>query len=379
MASCPTLPAAPAAPPAAPARAGTAPTPQFTAAVDAFRGFVCLSLAGMHFYGAVQAPFLAAVGPGLDWAVANLRLGSESFFVLAGYFLARGFRARDWRSLSLRKFYLRRVLRLAVPYWAAVALGMAGLYLRAATTGMPQPSQGWRDALATALFVHDLAGATPPALVMWFMAPLFQAYLLWGLAFWALQRWRPAPRPEARREQAMVALVVLLSAASLLVVASRAELRYRWFLAGQGAYIGLGCLVHWAGRPGAARGLLAALTAALLVVAVAVGDSRPVAACAAALVLWRLSRHPQPRWAGWRALVPLAVVGQYSFSVYLTHMYVGPRVLHAGLRLGWAGSVSQAALLLLAALAASLAAAWLFHRAVEAPLARLARGVSYRD
>jgi peptidoglycan/LPS O-acetylase OafA/YrhL len=74
----------------------------------------------------------------------------------------------------------------------------------------------------------------------------------------------------------------------------------------------------------------------------------------------------------------LAVIGTWSYSIYLTHMYVAPRILALPGEWGRTITPLEAALVLLASIAAAVAFGFLFHRVVERPLARYSRGIVYR-
>jgi peptidoglycan/LPS O-acetylase OafA/YrhL len=350
-------------------------------AVNVFRAVVCLEIVGMHaFHGNLGAQ----VGPAVGWAVAHLRFGYESFFVLAGYFLAHAFRPGEWSYLSVAAFVRRRLIRLALPYWVAIVFGVAGFELSAWVRGRHYNSGGLPALWPTLLFAQDLvpvaAADRPwvsPSVVYWFMAPLFQYYLLWAAAFWAVRRWhlgRDTPEYHDRTLRAMTGLTVAAMAGSLACVAAGGG--FRWALATDAVYLAVGCLAYWAAHGRPARFWLAAGVAGLVGVGAWHGQSRPLAAAVTACLLPALTRQAGGP-SGWPARC-LAFVGERSYSIYLTHTYIAYRMLNWSW--GFSGRDSLAAALTVwsAAVGASVAFGALVYALVERPTARIARGVQFR-
>jgi peptidoglycan/LPS O-acetylase OafA/YrhL len=73
---------------------------------------------------------------------------------------------------------------------------------------------------------------------------------------------------------------------------------------------------------------------------------------------------------------PLTALGAISYSLYLLHVPIGGRIVNLGQRFGH-GTLFDLTLSL-AALAASLAAAFVFYRLIEAPATALARRLSLK-
>lgn len=347
--------------------------------VAVFRAVVCLGIAAAHFYfGALRPELTSLFGPRGDWGIVHIRFGFESFFVLAGYFLAHSFRLGEWHFLSLTAFFRRRLMRLAVPYWVAIGVGVAGFELSAALRGRDYLRPSFSEVWPYLVFLQDLFPARLPSGVYWFMAPLFQFHLLWGLGFWLvrrvfLKRGRADYHNGAVR--VMVWLTGLAMLASLAVRAAGVEVR--WSLAPNAIYLALGCLTSWAGQRLPVRGWLVIGWAGACAVGLAAGESRPVAAAvSSALLLWlTVARPTLPDWWIFRGL---SYVGERSYSIYLTHTYIGYRVLN--LPTFWGGTVTPVAALgmWLVAVVASVVFGCVFYWLVERPLARLSRTVRYR-
>src|SRR5262245_1225513 len=232
------------------AGAPSAPRPaaRHLTALDVFRAVVCLQIVGMHAYFAAAARIPdRELSAGLGWAVVNLRFGFESFFVLAGYFLAHNFRPGEPEVLSLAGFFRRRLLRLAVPFWVAVGLGVGWFLISAAIKGV-DPHPGTRNLAPLLLFVHDLVPSGMPTVAYWFVAPLMQFYLLWGVGFWLARRWHLIRQTPDHHDSALRVMVVLTG---LTLVASfgcvAAGWNPKWRLADNALYLALGCFAFWRG------------------------------------------------------------------------------------------------------------------------------------
>lgn len=349
---------------------GTAPS------LDVFRAVVCLSIVGAHtFFGAL--PLAEHLGHGAAWCVAHLRFGFESFFVVAGYFLAHGFRPGAWSYLSVRAFFTRRLVRLALPYWAAIAFGLVGFQVSAWVRDRPYAPPSPAELLPLLAFVQDLAPVTAPSAVYWFMAPLMQFYVAWAAVFWCARRWHLNRSPAAFHDRAVVVAYhfTALALVSSLVFALTGP-RVTWALPTNAMYLAIGCLAYWrtVGLGGAAALNLG--VCALVALGLATGASRPVAAGGAALLLVRAAARPtlSPN----AATRVLAFIGHRSYSIYLTHTYVIYRVLNVPavlrLELPPLGEVAVC----LGAVGAAVVVGLVFYQLVERPLARAARRLEYR-
>lgn len=346
--------------------------------ISVLRAIVCLSIVGFHSYpiGLWEWPFENSLLPSPRWMVENLRPGFSSFFVLAGYFLAHSFRPAD-SYLSIPGYIKRRVLRLVIPYWVALAFALAANLLADWYRG--------RDLLAVYLeswpslfFVQNIldrrAGVPAP---LWFMAPLMQFVFLWTAAFWTirfihLRRGSENPHAQAMSFMRLATAVVFLGS---IVVAIR-DPELRWKLPVNAHYLSVGCAIYWASMGEISRRWMVAGLAVEVVLGLVNHDTRPVTA---AIVGWLLSVC-----ASWR--VPenmvfriLAQLGAMSFSIYLTHGIVGPRVYNIV-----AGPPTVAAppfasfVGMMAAIAASLLVGAFFYWIIERPVAHWSTRVGYR-
>jgi peptidoglycan/LPS O-acetylase OafA/YrhL len=338
--------------------------------IDPLRGLVCLSILVMHFYFGPQHDALAAgLGSALDWVVTHLRFGYETFFLLAGFFLAHSFRPGPWDSLSVKLFFRRRLVRLAVPYWIAILLGVVGWHLRALVAGIPAPD-GWTGFWPMLIFAHDLIESKSPNIALWFMGPLFQFYLFWGLMFWVVRRGFLAAGAAHYHDRTLVVMAVLTGVVlfvSIAVVWTGVGVPGK--LAPNALYLALGCFVYWTSIRFLSAWWLGLMRAVSTAGGVVNGSSRWIASVVAALLLLWLAMHPQ--LPNSRLIRGLGVIGRISFSIYLTQMLVGPRILHLPGHWSLDLSFASAAAVLLAAVVCCIAFGALFYLVVEIPVARL--------
>ncbi len=211
--------------------------------VDALRGIVCLSLASVHFFQmALRERAIRFVGEWIDYAVWNLRFGVESFLVLAGLLLAHNLRPRAGESISVRAYLIRRFFRLVIPYWVAVMLATANLWLPyfsgrtfdlngahskadyflwswPADTGHsetrndnPLPPPTAKMMLVWMSFTEDFFQIGSAAPGYWSMVTLEQFYLLW-LTIFALSAWffRGTGNGDAERVMRVMSLRTVLA------------------------------------------------------------------------------------------------------------------------------------------------------------------------
>lgn len=339
----------------------------------------CIVLHHLAFYGPMS-DVAAPLAPGLlAWLAQDARLAVQVFIVIGGFLAAQALTQRTQaRALALpdaARLAARRFMRLARPYWAALVLAVAAAAVARVLMDHPATPDAphWPQLLAHLFMLQDVLGHEGLSAGVWYVAIDLQLYLLLvGLA--ALAGWL-GRGGAAARQRGFDALCVVLTVASLFAFNLDPTLDC-WAVYFFGAY-GLGVLAARVARQPAvlrAAGTLAllALVAAALAfhwrsrVAVA-GVMACVLACGTLRAAsWAAS------WAGlrvrlaWRAfdhgvVAPLA---RLSYAQFLVH-YPVCLLVNAVVTAHWPDHAGLNALGVFYAWVLSIAAAGLFHHAVE--------------
>jgi peptidoglycan/LPS O-acetylase OafA/YrhL len=315
--------------------------------------------------------------------------GVTVFFFLSGYLITTLLRMERERNgrISLRNFYLRRVLRIFPPFYLVLVLAT----LLTVVGALPGP-RITPDALLSQVFYltnyrviqHGWwDGIAPGTWIFWSLSVEEYFYLGFPLLYLALLRWLPG-----RRRQALV-LVGLCAA----VLAWRAVLVFALGASKDRTYIAtdtridsilFGCILGLFGNPILDPTKVRERTWKLALVPLAL----------AGLLVSFLVRSPQfqetvryslqgvclfplfvtaVRWPGWLPMRVLNVgwvkfLGVLSYSIYLVH----PAVLWGVTSWIKLPGVAQAAI----GLALTLAIALAIYEVVEKPAARLRRRLS---
>lgn len=332
------------------------------------RALAALLILSHHF--ALYAPLrdwaAPLAGDLLDWLGQYAR-ATQVFFVVSGFVAARTLSQRRWHADGLMRFALQRYCRLGLPYLVVTA---AIIPVYAFARGwVPDDVLGapvtFEQFLAHVFFLQDILGYESLSAGLWFVCINFQLTVFFALAQWAAQRWDA---------EGLVRLMHWgLSIHSLLYF----NLNPQWECWGLFfyPYFFMGVLVYRALQSGSQREWLLFQMLMLLALCYA-WRWRIVIAMFFAAVLYAAERSGfAQRWPRQRLITGL---GRISFSLFLVHFPVLVATGAFWARMGW--QAPEAALLgLLVALKLSLAGAWLFHRWVEAPAARLSRRLRPAD
>ncbi len=299
---------------------------------------------------------------GLDRFV-DLAFGVHLFFVISGFIMLRT--ARGFGSARGAVVFLaRRVVRVVPLYWLMTSLLLLGAAV--APGLLNTPLGGPAAVIGSYLFIPVFRGGelVPVLGQGWTLDYEMFFYALFGLAMLL---------PRSGAIAALAATLVGLVALGRAIQAPPAPVAV-WtdgllleFLLG----LGVGLLAERGWRLDARA---AASVAALgCLGAVALG---PLGGPFDGLALWIREGVPAalvvggcvlgPRWAAGRGILPLALLGDASYSLYLSHPFAVRLMRGAWLALMPAGSSTL--LYLLAACAAAVALGLALHRWVERPM-----------
>jgi peptidoglycan/LPS O-acetylase OafA/YrhL len=350
--------------------------------IDFFRGFVCLCLATLHFYNsALYDSFMNLFGETGKWIVWNLRLGVESFFILAGFMMAHMMRPVPGEEVSILGYLKRRFWRLIVPYWIAVLLFTAyrwGIFTIFKRGDGPLSAI---DVISQMFLVQEFLYDSSEAIERvspvgyWSMVTLEQFYLVW-LALYAITLalvGRGDGRGYARAEKVMAFITFAACVGSLSLWILPFHTHYH--LPAYTVFLTMGMLLYWAQRHGFSRHYFWIMVPLLLAAAIYSKQGTLIKALITTAIFLPLSRGVElPRNAIVRFL---NYCGRRSYSIYLIHPIVGI----AFIALTWkltAKSDWLAIPLLIGAIIVSVLAAIVFYKYVELPSQARSRSVQYR-
>jgi peptidoglycan/LPS O-acetylase OafA/YrhL len=328
--------------------------------VDALRGLAALAVCIGHLCGPTGQPGLH----GIVDAAAVTQYGSYGvtvFFVISGFIVPYAMDRAGYRIQRLPQFLLRRVVRLEPPYLISIALIFLLGLAAAATPGFRGQPLEWSavQVLSHAGYLTGFLGFRWFNVVYWTLAIEFQFYLLIAVIFPLLISTRslsqigsvavcaaipllvPSIPPAENQTPAFVLLLLPPFAAGILTFKFlTGRVQSTWYWAALAALVGL---TAW--RGGVAMAVAAGTTAAVI----------------AAVRL--------PRFR------PLAFLGTISYSLYLVHLPIGPKIINLANRLG--SSLAFEISVFLAAVVVCIGVAAVFYRFVERPALKLASRIGY--
>jgi peptidoglycan/LPS O-acetylase OafA/YrhL len=335
------------------------------AVIDGLRLVAALMVVGYHYvaYDRGTSPWGAgavAAFPGLHLPASYGWLGVELFFVISGFVICLSAWGR-----SPGAFFRSRVIRLFPAYWAAVLITFTVVSLWPVVRG----PVGLSDALLNLTMLQEPLGVRSVDPVYWTLWAEARFYLLFAVVVWRGLTYR----------RAMIFCLGWLIAAVLAVEADLpllttiAQPQYApYFVAGIAFF-----LIYRFGSHPAAWGVVAV---SFLLAQHHVVDAvrrvsteilrRPLPVAPAVIVITLIfavmatvavGRLSTIRWR-W-----LTVAGALTYPLYLLHQYIGWTLI-AALRehLPRYGTLAVVT-------ATMLLAAWLLHRLVERPVARVLR------
>lgn len=345
--------------------------------IEPFRGLVCLCIVLMHIlrFGAGDEFLVSILGRSKADLLIHVRFGYESFYVIAGYFLAYSFRRTENNYLSVPRYLVRRFLRIALPYWPALGLATLDLVLPNWILGHANPVPSPGSLAAHAAFVQDVFGYPSICVVFWSIASYVQYQFLWAAVFWCVRRLHRRRDPVSVKAW-MYRVNVAVFYASLAYNVSPSDLS--WRLPSIACYFALGAIVFRYSSFTRSPVRLWSPVLACLVYGVAVMNSRFIAAAATATILHLLTTH-EIELPHNGVVQVLSWIGRRSYSIYLTHAIVAYRVLNYFANHSQSEFPGKNGLVVLVALAAVFSCAAWYYRRIELPLAQIAQGVSYRQ
>jgi peptidoglycan/LPS O-acetylase OafA/YrhL len=356
--------------------------------VDVLRGLAILFVVLNHVHMRLviaDIPYVAeAFKPILASLVWNGQFGVQIFFAVSG-FLITSTALRRWGTLSnvpLRDFYQLRVARIVPMLLALLAILTVLHYAGVSPFVVSEKTGGIGRALLAALTLHvnvlqAQRGWLPANWgVLWSLSVEEMFYLFFPLAARFLNRKNLFPA-------ILVCFVALGPFARTIFAGGNEVWSEQSYLGGMDA-IALGCLtallvrrVHFSRatlRALAVAGatlILSILVGLRLIHVPLIGNSgldMTIIAVGACMVIIAAA---QTRWKGPRLLAPLLRLGQCSYEVYLTHMFVV--FAFFGIFVKYGNPIWSIPLLFVATVVAAAAVGDIVARFFSEPLNRMLR------
>jgi len=309
-------------------------------------------------------------------------LGVSVFFFLSGYLITTLIRVEQARdgTISLGGFYARRVLRIIPPLWLTLGLGLmlvlAGVLPASGGHGLDA-----RSVAAQLLFISNytesagLVGGVPH-MPVWSLAVEEHYYLAFPLLYVAILS--RLPNAQAARLCLGLCVLVLAVRAGHAIAGDAIGDLYYWSHTRIDSILAGSCLALYrnpvldgaaAWRP---RRRDTWLAVALLLATLAIRNEvfrqtlRYSLQSLAFFVLFAAVLQSRGRVARWFSSAPLRLIGDYSYSLYLSHLLL----LSLVMTLTGTTSAPGAALI---AYPLAFVYAWAMYRWVDQPLARIRR------
>lgn len=322
--------------------------------IDALRALAALLVLCNHF--SIYLPMSDTVWDEFpatfEWFCDYGGMAVQVFLVIGGFLAARGMSASEQPTLP--SLILKRYIRLAVPYLAAIILAITASAFADRWIdhdAIPSPPT-IPQFLAHVFLLQGVLGFDSLSAGLWYVAIDFQLFVATALLL--------------RLGRVGTTLVLLLAMASLFWF-NRNDDWDNWALYFFGSY-GLGIAAWWASSPRAQPFWLAVI--ALVTVGALLVEFRERIAIALVIALLLGISRRLGCLEGGAGFGPLAFLGRISYSLFLVHFPVLLLVNGLHSMLGLSSLLSAEAGLTLA-FAASIGFAALFHRWIEKPSSRL--------
>jgi peptidoglycan/LPS O-acetylase OafA/YrhL len=318
--------------------------------IDGLRGLAATAVMLDHLLARTPANWLGSRG----------YLGVAVFFVLSGFVIAMVIGERPISLSFLGRFALRRMIRLDIPYWTSIALGVLLIAL-AAHLGVAKKFPSGAQVIAHMFYLQEILGYEEISAVYWTLCFEVQFYLSLIVILWIAQALRLSIRSDAFLLAFLVSITLSVFMHIGVASAPRGLMFPFWWA------FGLGALCYWVVADKISHEYFFAALSFVCVSAVAHrGDWRITAALTAGLLFWGAHRGAMARWL---ADPVTQFLGRISYSLYLLHGFVGWSAQSLALRyLSTWGAFAVG-------IASSLISAYVAYKLIERPSIRVSHRV----
>ena len=337
--------------------------------LDSLRGLAALAVVVYHCYhGGSLYKALSSTVPGVvDVVLSHGWLGVQVFFVLSGFVICHSIRRADITVRFVGVFALRRSVRLDPPYWTAiVALIAVNAASNLLFADRVAATPSWQTLLAHVCYLQNILGYGDLIPVFWTLCYEVQFYLLFIILVGLMRRISGRTAADTISFWQLLPHLVLAGLSLRLLLSPTGGLKgwgiHVWYM------FFAGYLLQWTLSQRVSRLWCYAYAGVLLMTTVVAKD----AACGTVLVTG-IAIFVAGNRSGletWLKKPLLLYLGRISYSLYLIHVIVGGKIVNLGRRVSGESSLAAWGWFLLA-VGASILAAHILHRLVEAPSLRL--------
>ncbi len=148
--------------------------------VDALRGFAALMVVLPHTVGLFAYDHESWLSQFFLRLADYGRASVEVFFVVSGFAIAYSLREAAIDGFSLRRFILRRAVRLDPPYWVGLLWNGLVIAIRARATRQPLFTPTLAKVVAHVFYLQDILGLGQFNIVFWTLCLEFQLYFVFA-------------------------------------------------------------------------------------------------------------------------------------------------------------------------------------------------------
>lgn len=351
--------------------------------IDALRGIAALAVVGFHFYrgSPLQANLTTIFPSPISFLLSHGALGVEIFFIISGFVIAHSLSQARITYAFVKIFIIRRLIRLTLPYWTIIFITvvvklLSNIVFIDRVDLLPEK----QSILAHIFYLQDILNINQISPVFWTLCLEVQFYLFFLLlccfSSWLQQQFAIK---SILVPSSLLAFIVGLPLSYISIVCALEFIRLPipgtlipyWHL------FFIGVTIYWVAFNFVKRPWL--LLVGLPYFLAIISHSRSLSfehiciiLITGVIIYVAASRNKLHLWLrnDW-----LQYLGKISYSLYLTHVLFGSRLINLGYRLNQE-NIGWALTLFILAVGFSLFVAHYFFLIVEKPTLNLSKQFS---
>jgi peptidoglycan/LPS O-acetylase OafA/YrhL len=314
--------------------------------IEALRGIAALSVAWFHVTNQYDWNWVRYSGS-LGW------LGVDAFFVISGFVIPYSLHRTGYRLANFSRFFAKRLIRLEPPYLVSIALVIVLWELSSLSSSFRgnAPHYSLSQLASHFFYLVPFTQYNWLSPVYWTLFYEFTFYLAVGLCY------------ERLFFKPILATVAFAGATALIVYCLTKQWEGRIFL----FVIGIAGMRFYANIDGPKETIITIFVSAAFAATLGAAESAAVGVATLVAILW---------WPFSESRF-FIFFGSISYSLYLTHLAIGGRIVNLGVR--YLGGAAYELLLSAGALLVSVAFAWIFCRLIERPAIAASRAWRFRS